>query len=358
MKKILYVIVLSVCLLTACASDNAEENVNPTGSARPPMATASVDVPEPTGTPVPTEASAPTDAPEREIVASVPTYTIFAESRYFAALREDGTVAVLGEPLRPEDSERVEKWKDIVSLCKSDIPAALTKDGRIVVSATDSYEKELERYLESFSDDYSPNAYEIISNLEYLRDASGIVWAELQYPVSCLSLDRDGVLIDTELGDSSPVIKDPFMAEAGRYVYLDCYGTVRSVEDGEPVEKTNGHGPFVSITGMYVRTDGTLWTDSYIEAFHNWTGIASVCSEGGMVVGLRKDGTVVAHTSGPGEKAYGNYAVETWRDVVEVTTNGYYTVGRTSDGRLLCTEIPPEAGVSFTKEDVEGLLLK
>lgn len=130
MKKFLWAVVLSLVFLIACAGENGEKNVDPTGAARPTAPT-------------------PTEEPKREIIASVPKCTIFAASRYFMALREDGTVAMLGEPGwsvgdSKEFNSRIKGWKDIAALCRSnEIPAAITKEGRILVAATDSYEKAL-----------------------------------------------------------------------------------------------------------------------------------------------------------------------------------------------------------------------
>ena len=355
MKKFLWAVVLSLVFLIACAGENGEKNIDPTGAARPTAPTVSAEAEEPTEALTPT----PTEEPKREIIASVPKCTIFAASRYFMALREDGTVAMLGEPEWSEDNleefcGKIREWKDIAALCRSgEVPTAITEEGRIVVAITDSYEKELELFLENASG--SPIDSQIVLTLEHLQEASSVVWAEVNFPIECITIDSEGTLVDTTSGGRS-VVMGAFIVEGSSSFCLDRYGVIHSFNNDNE-EEWKESGPFISLgSGYPVRTDGTVWTSTSIKAIRDWTGLASICESGGMVVGLKKDGTVVAHTKSADGKAYGNYAVEAWRDVVEVTTNGYYTVGRTSDGRLLCTAIPPEAGVSFTKEDVEGLL--
>lgn len=150
-------------------------------------------------------------------------------------------------------------------------------------------------------------------------------------------------------------VKGAYVVEGDSSLYLDRYGMLHSINSDGTENEYKESGPFISLgSGYPVRTDGTVRTTSFIKAIRDWTGLASICVSGGMVVGLKKDGTVVAQKEDEGEE-YGNYAVEAWENVTEVTTNGYYTVGRTSDGGLLCTDIPPEAEVSFTKEQVEAL---
>ena len=269
-------------------------------------------------------------------------------------------MAMLGEPGwskgdSKEFNSRIKGWKDIAALCRSnEIPAAITKEGRIVVAATDSYEKALERAKEAYHK--GEGGYQSVLTIEQLRDAGSVAWADVRYPYECIIIDKEGNLTDT-LSQHFLSVKGAYVVEGDSSLYLDRYGMLHSINSDGTENEYKESGPFISLgSGYPVRADGTVWTSTSIKAIRDWAGLASICESGGMVVGLKKDGTVVAHTKSADGKAYGNYAVEAWRDVVEVTTNGYYTVGRTSDGRLLCTAIPPEAGVSFTKEDVEGLL--
>ncbi len=333
-------------LLTGCSEEADTENpTSPTVAVEAPKATAGTEKPT-AERPSPTEkALSPTPLPEQEIVASTPKRTILCEVGFFMARREDGTVAVLGM-LPDESREMLNQWKNIASLCDYwDSPAALTKGGSLVIA---------ERVLEEEAAVFG---------------VESIVWASLDGASDFIAIDRDGALFEITKGYGTLVTEDAAAVQTAGYLFLDCYGKLhplreqwnKTYEEKEMAEwescvciaYSGRSGDFYA-----ARADGTVQTSSYIKAIQDWTGLVSIAADGGMVVGLKKDGTVVAHTSGPGEKAYGNYAVETWQNVVEVTTNGYYTVGRTSDGRLLCTEIPPEAGVSFTKEDVEGILLR
>lgn len=53
----------------------------------------------------------------------------------------------------------------------------------------------------------------------------------------------------------------------------------------------------------------------------------------GHIVGLKKDGTVVAI----GDNTYGQCDVDDWKDIVRIITGDWYTVGIRSDGRVLIT---------------------
>ena len=318
--------ILCLSLLTACAGENDGKNTGLTGGARPTVPTVS--------------AEADITDEERESVAAVPKHGIFCGYHYFAALREDGTVAVLGE-LSEQEKKNVSEWKELRTLCDDrNAPTALRQDGSVVNAKGDLWQN------------------------EYLSAAGPIVWISFDGANDFIAVDCDGKLRICRSGDNTEVRGATTVQMAGDLL-LDRSGAVYPMNSiGEKrydQEKMAEWGLCVCIahsnrSGDYyaVREDGTVRTTSFIKAIRDWTGLASICVSGGMVVGLKKDGTVVAQKEDEGEE-YGNYAVEAWENVTEVTTNGYYTVGRTSDGGLLCTDIPPEAEVSFTKEQVEAL---
>ncbi|MDO4316672.1 MAG: hypothetical protein Q4C48_00555 [Lachnospiraceae bacterium] len=336
---------LCLCLLTACAGENGGKSTDPTGSARPSVTTTGGAVkptgeatdPTPSAGTITPEAPSPTDAPEREVVADVSERRIFCGYHYFAVLREDGTVAALGA-LSEQERQRMNEWKEIKTLCDDKhTPSALTRDGSVVLADQEAGEIEVKP----------------------------VEWISLDGMYDYVAVDSVGELLISPGSEGSAAAKGASAVQAAGAMLLDRYGVIYPMDSiaARRYEKENMAEwdscvclAYSNRSGDYyaVRTDGTVLTTAYLREIPDWTELVSISVSGGMVVGLKRDGTVVAHKELEG-KEYGNYAVEEWRDVVEVATNGYYTVGRTSDGRLLCTEIPPEAKVPFTKEDVEAL---
>lgn len=372
MKRILINIFFgfSLCffLLTGCSEETDKNPAKPTTAAeateeaKRPTAdtgnpTARPEQPTPTA-----ETPAPTDGPDREIVAAAPKRTIFCGYRYFSALQEDGTVAALGE-LTEEEQERLNGWKEIAALCNyGHSPSALRKDGSIAVAEADSFAEELEKLLASGAGTETGAA----ATLRYLSTAKAVIWADLNYPTKCIAIDRDGTLFETTEKGETLVTKGTAAVQTAGELFLDCYGNLHPVNGSGKQRYEEGKmaewGPCVCIaysarSGNYyaVRADGTLCSTAILLETQEWIGLTSVFVGGGTIVGLRKDGTVVARRELEGGK-YGQCEVEEWRNVVEIVTNGYYTVGKTADGALLCTEIPPEADVPFGREDVEGIL--
>lgn len=64
-----------------------------------------------------------------------------------------------------------------------------------------------------------------------------------------------------------------------------------------------------------------------------WKNIKAIAISYNHMVGLRKDGTVVA----VGNNEYGQCDVEGWTDIVKLTASGDYTIGMKSDGTLVAT---------------------
>ena len=74
------------------------------------------------------------------------------------------------------------------------------------------------------------------------------------------------------------------------------------------------------------------WKD-VIAIATNGGGSDHRCRGKGHIVGLKKDGTVVA----VGDNTYGQLEVGEWKNIVEIAAGDWYTVGLTSDGEVLIT---------------------
>ncbi len=86
--------------------------------------------------------------------------------------------------------------------------------------------------------------------------------------------------------------------------------------------------------GMVIAEEAEL--DYIINMVEKWSGISQVAAQGGTVVGMKEDGTVVAVCTLGNDK--GQCAVGEWCDIVAVGTNGRVTVGVRKDGSFVTTE--------------------
>ena len=72
-----------------------------------------------------------------------------------------------------------------------------------------------------------------------------------------------------------------------------------------------------------------------LEPVHTWENITKIYADCNHIVGLRKDGTVVA----AGQNRFGQLNVEDWEDLVDIRTTEFSTYGLKSDGSFCYTEI-------------------
>lgn len=85
-----------------------------------------------------------------------------------------------------------------------------------------------------------------------------------------------------------------------------------------------------------LRSDGTIvgdnnWiTDKWWE---EWNEIVSISSGSGFILGLKKDGTVVAY----GDNEYGQCNVGDWTNIVAIAAGGAFSVGLRCDGTVIAT---------------------
>ncbi|MDE7360527.1 MAG: TIR domain-containing protein [Oscillospiraceae bacterium] len=75
---------------------------------------------------------------------------------------------------------------------------------------------------------------------------------------------------------------------------------------------------------------------SGLDEISRWEDVISISASGSYetthVVGIKKDGTVVA----AGNNRFGQCDVDEWRDIVAISTGTHFTVGLKSDGNVVC----------------------
>ncbi len=93
-----------------------------------------------------------------------------------------------------------------------------------------------------------------------------------------------------------------------------------------------------------LKSDGTVIIAGYLDEaakseVNSWKGIKSISISNDMgdnLYGIKNDGTVVRSPSP--NNSYTNYirrSTDQWRDIVEVKENTHFTIGLTSEGRIL-----------------------
>ena len=77
--------------------------------------------------------------------------------------------------------------------------------------------------------------------------------------------------------------------------------------------------------------DGTLVEEKYGGSTSSWNDIVAIDCNGSTIVGLKKDGTVLA----TGRNEHGECAVEKWNHVIKVAMGAYNCYGLRDDGTVL-----------------------
>lgn len=153
-----------------------------------------------------------------------------------------------------------------------------------------------------------------------------------------VGLKDDGTVVSAGLVQGTEDWKDIKMIASGweHIVGLDLNGVIYisgNVSDmlKEEIEKSKGD-----------------WKD--IISIDTGGGNSSNVYGKGHVVGLRKDGTVIA----VGDNDYGQCAVygEEWTDIVAISAGDFHTVGLKSDGTVVATKIPSDAPVPKDEIDM------
>ncbi len=80
-----------------------------------------------------------------------------------------------------------------------------------------------------------------------------------------------------------------------------------------------------------LRSDGTVAGDQgWGKVVEDWADIIQVDAHYGTIIGLKKDGTVVA----VGSNSSGQLQVDGWSDIVQVAAGCYHTMGLKQDGTI------------------------
>lgn len=132
-----------------------------------------------------------------------------------------------------------------------------------------------------------------------------------------------------------------FNRKESTFLCTNCGAAIRDVVPGKAHNvpqmqgRTAGHRIGASQDYIaYVRTDGTVRLAgrcSFKDRIRTWRNIVSVSCGRDHVVGLRRDGTVVA----AGENNGGQCNVENWKNVISIDAGYNCTVGLCSDGTVL-----------------------
>ncbi len=106
-------------------------------------------------------------------------------------------------------------------------------------------------------------------------------------------------------------------------------------------------------TSAFLKLDGTVFFAKHMRAFAdalNWTDIVAISSVGSCIVGLKKDGTVVA----VGDNLVRRIKVSDWKDIVAVSAGLCHTVGLTSYGTVVAVgdNEKGQCNVSKWEEDI------
>lgn len=228
--------------------------------------------------------------------------TISAGIRYSAGVTEDGRVLFSGEQFA--DAGKLSEWTNIVSVsASSEFLAGLKEDGTVVIAKRRSH-------------------YNYRIDVSEWKDIVDISVGE-QYVVG---LRGDGTLTaqgidgygETDIDDWRDIVQ----------IDTGWQHTVGLDKNGD-----------IHIAGMYASELETKIEDNPEE----WTDIVSIATGGssnsrtqgrGHIVGLRRDGTVVA----VGDNTYGQCNVSTWTDIVAISAGDFHTVGLKADGTVLTTQ--------------------
>ena len=95
------------------------------------------------------------------------------------------------------------------------------------------------------------------------------------------------------------------------------------------------HTMAVTMEGKVIYTgDFSSFMDTDLSAVNNWSNIISISSNGSTVVGLKKDGTVVA----TGSDSTNQLDVSRWNNIIKIFSGGMGTFGLKKDGTVVATE--------------------
>lgn len=98
-------------------------------------------------------------------------------------------------------------------------------------------------------------------------------------------------------------------------------------------------GPYIESVVAGLRNDGTVITDApsfrdEYDPVKSWMDIVQIDVGSDFIIGLKKDGTVVA----AGKNEHGQCDVDSWKNVKQISAGGSFTAALTADGKILITK--------------------
>ncbi len=221
---------------------------------------------------------------------------VVASSDNTIGLKKDGTVVATGDGWL---SDEVSKWKDISVIASSERgdAAGIKKDGTVITT-----NEEL--------------------NVSGWKDIVDISMGDN----SIVGLKKDGTIVYSVGGVDS--VWEEYLKNLTKFV--------SEWKDIVDIEITNGVSyTFPNI--IAVRKDGTIataifndkendWVSS--DNYSDWKDITSISVGDGMVVGLKKDGTVISSGAN----------VSDWKDIIAVSAGDNFIAGLKKDGTFVSTE--------------------
>ena len=226
----------------------------------------------------------------------------------FFGLKDDGTISVLGEDFENSHSDyiiddpyQVEAWTDIVAIFyKSTLPKAGIGDCFVGLK--------IDGTLNVLVCDYSAGAKEVAEQW------TDIVSVSISGGIMALKSDGTCEVYSTYSDDNSSEIYKWTNIKAigalrGSYFGIKTDGTVKYI-DSDSIMKNDGYNfsEFTDIVDLYngatcigLKSDGTLVfaSDFYtLDPAKSWTDIKDLAGYGGILVGMKNDGSFVYSTSG------------------------------------------------------------
>lgn len=277
-----------------------------------------------------------------------------------AVLLTDGTVICVedyhsGAPVYVELG-----WTDIVQIDASGTAiVGVTADGKVMAAGHDMADDLGWKNADS-GEDYNIQLYDFSE--EYALYETTYVTDIAACAGRVVVLFADGTVISSNSNDAVSnwtqiVAVDTMFSSFGNKIFgVRADGTVVEAGTGDDCYTTSGWTDIVDICAGWssvagLRSDGSVVisetpaTEANMGAVYDtstWFNIAQLSGLSEMV-GLRKDGTVVA--AGLNEVGAGN--VTTWYDVVDVAAGEYFTVALKKDGTIVGTSMAENWNLSM-----------
>lgn len=294
-------------------------------------------------TPKPTAAPTPTPTPKPKVVS------ICAGGSHVVGMREDGSVLIAGRTLNKQNLGTVEQWSDVTQLVAGYYYAAgLNKDGALLITSNFVAEKYTGDNIEVY---HEPG--------DWIKQWTNIVTL---FPGEwgLAGLKKDGTLLIVS-GNYSQGVLDQVTSWKGIKSIAFGRSFVAGITSNNTVIVAGASSPnWNDIVGIAadrdlygLKKDGTVVVqkmsgeDSLSQGKYNveqWTDIVSISAGWENIVGLRKDGTVVA----TGRNDCSQCNVSDWSDIVAITTGSLYTLGLKADGTIVATGTE-STGTSFAE---------